>query len=139
MPLEKVARIGFGAAQKLTTADYFNCFSCHQQGDKKPEGPPDGWAPDLAMARKRLNPDWIIRWLHNPQAVQPGTKMPSFYEKGGAGRRYSLGFKGRHIDPGHEEGRESVPGCPGKWKKLGCFQTICSKNQAGWSLSHAGA
>src|SRR5262249_29995760 len=57
----------------------FNCFSCHQQGDKKPEGPQEGWAPDLAIAHKRLNPAWIIQWLRNPQAIQPGTKMPSFY------------------------------------------------------------
>jgi mono/diheme cytochrome c family protein len=74
------------AAQKLTTPDYFNCFSCHQQGDHKPEGPPEGWAPDLTMARQRLNPDWIIRWLHNPQAVQPDTKMPSFYEQDASGK-----------------------------------------------------
>jgi mono/diheme cytochrome c family protein len=70
------------AGQKLMSKDYFNCFSCHQQGDKKPEGPPDGWAPDLALARHRLNPKWILTWLHNPQAVQPGTKMPSFYPGG---------------------------------------------------------
>ena len=68
------------AAQKLVTADYFNCFSCHQQGPRRPEGPPEGWAPDLGMARRRLNPGWIVRWLHNPQKVTPGTKMPSFYE-----------------------------------------------------------
>jgi len=70
------------AGQKLTTKDYFNCFSCHQQGDRKPEGPPDGWAPDLTMARHRLRPEWFLKWLHNPQAVQPGTKMPSFYPGG---------------------------------------------------------
>ncbi len=70
------------AGQKLMSKDYFNCFSCHQQGDKKPEGTPDGWAPDLAMARRRLNPEWLPKWLHNPQAVQPGTKMPSFYPGG---------------------------------------------------------
>jgi mono/diheme cytochrome c family protein len=74
------------AAEKLTTADYFNCFSCHQQGDRKPEGPPEGWAPDLGMAHRRLNPAWIVRWLHNPQAVQPGTKMPSFYEEDANGK-----------------------------------------------------
>ena len=62
--------------------DYFNCFSCHQQGDKKPEGPTTGWAPDLGLAHARLNPDWILQWLHNPQAIQPGTKMPSFYPGG---------------------------------------------------------
>ena len=70
------------AAQKLTLPDYFNCFSCHQQGDRHPEGPAEGWAPDLGMARHRLNPDWIVRWLRNPQEVTPGTKMPSFYPGG---------------------------------------------------------
>ena len=70
------------AARKLVSKDYFNCFSCHQQGDKKPEGPEEGWAPDLTLARQRLRPQWIIKWLHDPQKVQPGTKMPSFYPGG---------------------------------------------------------
>jgi mono/diheme cytochrome c family protein len=70
------------AAKKLVSKDYFNCFSCHQQGDRKPEGPVEGWAPDLALARHRLNPDWIINWLKDPQKLQPGTKMPSFFPGG---------------------------------------------------------
>jgi mono/diheme cytochrome c family protein len=77
IPAEHVA-----AGKVLASNEYFDCFSCHQQGDKKPEGPPEGWAPDLAMARRRLNPDWIVRWLEDPQRVQPGTKMPSFYPGG---------------------------------------------------------
>ncbi|MGH7790552.1 MAG: c-type cytochrome [Candidatus Binatia bacterium] len=67
------------AGHTLASPDYFNCFSCHQRGDIKPEGPEEGWAPDLALARHRLNPNWIVTWLRNPQALQPGTKMPSFY------------------------------------------------------------
>ncbi len=70
------------AGAKLMTKDYFNCFSCHQQGDKKPEGPQSGWAPDLALAHQRLNPEWILKWIENPPAIQPGTKMPSFYPGG---------------------------------------------------------
>jgi mono/diheme cytochrome c family protein len=70
------------AAQKLASEDYFNCFSCHVRGNKNPEGPPEGWAPDLAMARQRLNPSWIIKWIQDPQKIQPGTKMPSFYPGG---------------------------------------------------------
>ena len=31
------------------------------------------------MAKNRLNPDWIVRWIRDPQAFQPGTNMPSFY------------------------------------------------------------
>ena len=81
IPIESIA-----AAQKLVSPDDFNCFSCHQQGDKKPEGPPEGWAPDLSLAHDRLNPDWIVRWLRDPQKVQPGAKMPSFFEVGENGK-----------------------------------------------------
>ena len=56
--------------------DYYNCWSCHQQGDRKPEGPPEGWAPDLAMAQERLRPGWIRSWLEDPMRIQPGTRMP---------------------------------------------------------------
>jgi mono/diheme cytochrome c family protein len=70
------------AGKLLTSKDYFDCFSCHQQGAKKPQGPPEGWAPDLALAHARLNPEWIIKWLHDPQKVMPGTKMPSFFPGG---------------------------------------------------------
>jgi mono/diheme cytochrome c family protein len=67
------------AGKALASPDVFNCFSCHQRGAIKPEGPPEGWAPDLALARHRLNPDWIVAWLSNPSLLQPGTKMPQFF------------------------------------------------------------
>jgi mono/diheme cytochrome c family protein len=78
----KIPREHIEAAKILVGKDYFNCFSCHQQGDRKPEGPAEGWAPDLTLARSRLNPNWIIKWLQDPQKVQPGTKMPSFFPGG---------------------------------------------------------
>jgi mono/diheme cytochrome c family protein len=78
----KVPREHLEAARILFSKDFFNCLSCHQQGDKKPEGPPEGWAPDLTLARSRLNPNWILKWLQDPQKVQPGTKMPSFFPGG---------------------------------------------------------
>jgi len=67
------------AAEKLFSNNYFSCFSCHQVGKKKPEGGPEGWAPDFLLAPERLNPDWVYDWIANPQALQPGTKMPSFF------------------------------------------------------------
>jgi mono/diheme cytochrome c family protein len=70
------------AAQKLFSKDYFDCLSCHQQGEKKPEGPPEGWAPDLTLAKNRLNPHWIVKWLRDPQKLQAGSKMPSFFPGG---------------------------------------------------------
>ncbi len=70
------------AGDLLMSEDYFACFSCHQQGDQKPEGPPDGWAPDLGLAKERLNPEWIIDWIKDPQTLMPGTNMPTFYPGG---------------------------------------------------------
>ncbi|MFQ5851013.1 MAG: c-type cytochrome [Candidatus Binatia bacterium] len=79
---QKIPKEHLEAAKAMFSKDYFDCLGCHQQGDKKPEGPPEGWAPDLTLARRRLNPHWILRWLRDPQKVQPGTKMPSFYPEG---------------------------------------------------------
>jgi mono/diheme cytochrome c family protein len=67
------------AGEQLASKDYLSCFSCHVRGSQNPEGSPDSWAPDLAMAAHRLYPDWIIRWLEDPQKLMPGTKMPTFY------------------------------------------------------------
>lgn len=67
------------AAEKLFSPNYLSCYSCHQFGAKKPEGPPSGWAPDFALAPTRLNPEWIVEWLYDPQALLPGTRMPDFY------------------------------------------------------------
>jgi mono/diheme cytochrome c family protein/predicted nucleic acid-binding Zn-ribbon protein len=78
----KVPAENLEAARQLTSPEFFNCFSCHVRGGKNPEGPQEGWAPDLALARQRLSPNWIIKWLQDPQKVQPGTKMPSFYPGG---------------------------------------------------------
>ncbi len=70
------------AGRLLMSKDYFDCFTCHQQGEKKPEGPPEGWAPDLSLTKRRLRPIWIGKWLKDPQKIQPGTKMPSYYPDG---------------------------------------------------------
>lgn len=78
----KVPKEHLDAARVLFSKDFFNCLSCHQQGERKPEGPPEGWAPDLNLARSRLSSNWVIKWLQDPQKVQPGTKMPSFYPGG---------------------------------------------------------
>jgi len=68
------------AAMTMFSPDYFDCWNCHQQGARKPQGPPEGWAPDLTLAARRLNPDWISRWIQDPQKLMPGTKMPTFYD-----------------------------------------------------------
>ena len=55
------------------------CQSCHPTGTVTPEGTPENWGPDLALAQTRLKPDWLIDWFRNPQSIQLGTKMPNFF------------------------------------------------------------
>ncbi len=70
----------FEAGRKLFSEDYFACGSCHIQGDIFPGGDADGWAPDFALSARRLKPAWITKWLYDPQIVQPGTKMPTYFD-----------------------------------------------------------
>ena len=34
-------------------------------------------APNFLLAKERLKPDWAERWILDPQAISPGTAMPS--------------------------------------------------------------
>lgn len=69
----------YEAGKLLFSSKYFDCGSCHIQGDKLPAGPPETWAPDFALTRSRLKPEWILRWMYDPQKVAPGTKMPTYF------------------------------------------------------------
>jgi mono/diheme cytochrome c family protein len=52
----------------------YPCFTCHQiQG--RAGGAVVG--PDLTDAWRRLNPDWLVQWIKNPQAFEPATVMPN--------------------------------------------------------------
>ncbi|KAB2836056.1 MAG: c-type cytochrome [Candidatus Brocadia sp.] len=70
------------AAKRLFESKDVNCILCHVKGEKMPEGDKTGWAPDLMLAKRRLKPAWIKRWLIDPQSIQPGTKMPKFFRDG---------------------------------------------------------
>jgi len=75
-----VSKEYLAAGKVLFSGDYLNCGTCHIQGKKMPAGTPDRWAPDFAMSKRRLKPDWIVEWLKDPISLLPGTKMPSFYD-----------------------------------------------------------
>jgi len=60
--------------------DNLRCISCHIVGVMRPEQDPQSAAPNLVKAKTRLRPDWILAWLKNPQALQDGTRMPSFFQ-----------------------------------------------------------
>ena len=59
--------------------DLLRCQQCHVL-DVIPEGQPtENLAPDLRMTSERLQADWIIDWIRDPQSIQPGTRMPAFW------------------------------------------------------------
>lgn len=59
----------------------YQCAKCHPTGAVKlGEGVVAGnLAPDLGLAARRLKPEWIVEWLRDPQKLQPGTNMPTFF------------------------------------------------------------
>jgi mono/diheme cytochrome c family protein len=36
-------------------------------------------APSFLLTPERLRPEWVVRWLEDPQAIAPGTQMPQFW------------------------------------------------------------
>lgn len=89
--IEEIPQRMVEAGRKMAGPEYYGCFSCHQRGAQKPEGPPESWAPDLALAYQRLRPEWVVTWLHDPQKIQPGTGMPTFFSGPGSGPPDVLG------------------------------------------------
>ncbi len=60
----------------------FKCIQCHQPGEAQPGLTASFLAPDLTMSRSRLKPNWVVEWLKDPQVIQPGTMMPTFFSEG---------------------------------------------------------
>lgn len=66
--------------KKLLT--YYGCTSCHTissiPGPQAQVGPPlDAWKHRHYLAGKLINtPDNLVKWIMDPESVQPGTAMP---------------------------------------------------------------
>lgn len=61
--------------------EMLQCIKCHKS-NPEPGLSASFLAPDLVMAKDRLRPDWMLAWLHDPQAIQEGTMMPAFWPEG---------------------------------------------------------
>jgi cytochrome c551/c552 len=62
-------------ARSLFSSTAAPCLKCHATGD--PVHDLTATAPNFLMAKQRLKSDWMERWLIDPQAISPGTSMPS--------------------------------------------------------------
>ncbi len=77
-----------GDAEYKLGEEFFHnlrCLSCHVAGDPKAPGTTtDIKAPNFALTSKRLRYDWVVAWLQDPQAIQPGANMPQIFQGGSA-------------------------------------------------------
>jgi hypothetical protein len=62
-------------ARSLFSSTAAPCLKCHATGD--PAHDKIATAPNFLLAKERLKPDWVERWIVEPQAISPGTAMPS--------------------------------------------------------------
>jgi len=62
-------------ARSLFSSTAAPCLKCHATGDATHDK--IATAPNFLLAKERLKPDWVERWITDPQAVSPGTSMPS--------------------------------------------------------------
>lgn len=72
-------------AQGKKIFDQLQCLSCHVLESKATYTASEAatLAPNLKLAYQRLRPEWVIDWLRDPQVIDPGTRMPSyFYSEG---------------------------------------------------------
>ncbi len=57
----------------------FGCISCHDLSGIANTGTR---GPDLAGMNQRVRYEWYLRWLEQPQRMQPGTRMPQVFTDG---------------------------------------------------------
>jgi hypothetical protein len=62
-------------ARSLFSSTAAPCLKCHATGDAQHDV--HATAPNFLLAKDRLKPDWVERWITDPQAISPGTSMPS--------------------------------------------------------------
>jgi cytochrome c551/c552 len=73
-------------ARSLFSSTAAPCLKCHATGD--PAHDKIATAPNFLLAKERLKPDWVERWITDPQAVSPGTSMPSGLFRQGQNGQY---------------------------------------------------
>lgn len=71
--------VAIEAGRKLTGKEGMGCIACHDIAGIAGGGTR---GPDLAKTQDRVRRDWFSRWMHQPQRLAPGTKMPQNFIDG---------------------------------------------------------
>ena len=78
-PDPKMAEIG----RKLVGKEGgFSCVSCHGVGEVKATEVFESEGINFYHSAERLLPEYYRRWMRNPLAIDPQTKMPTYFENG---------------------------------------------------------
>jgi mono/diheme cytochrome c family protein len=76
-----------------------DCLSCHAIGPRAATKVFEAPAPNFKFVRSRIRRDYFERWVRSPLRVEPGTKMPQFFQDGRTQLTEILdGDAGRQID-----------------------------------------
>lgn len=62
--------------------DALQCVKCHQVSPEAAAMGTSFLAPDLTLTKHRLKPDWVHQWVRDPQTLEEGTMMPTFFSDG---------------------------------------------------------
>ena len=84
VPDDAIGKVPFTAAKieagrTLAGKSGMGCVACHDISGVSGGGTR---GPDLARTHERVRLDWYTRWMHQPQRLAPGTKMPSNFLDG---------------------------------------------------------
>ena len=78
-PKSKTAIALLENGRKLAGKEGLGCVACHDISGIAGGGTR---GPDLALTDRRVRREWYGRWMHNPQRLAPGTKMPQNFTDG---------------------------------------------------------
>ncbi|HEX7861849.1 MAG TPA: c-type cytochrome [Verrucomicrobiae bacterium] len=84
----------------IGTTGGFSCVACHAIGSNNTQLVVESPGVNLAYSGDRLLPDYFHRWLMNPIAIDPGTKMPAYFDPEGRSQltEYFEGNAHQQID-----------------------------------------
>ncbi len=77
---EELAAVGFKLVQPTGG---FSCISCHAVGKAGATPEIESAGINFAWTFERIQHDYFVRWLGNPLALEPSTKMPVFFDESG--------------------------------------------------------
>ncbi len=65
-----------------TLFNKLQCAKCHEVNAASVAMGSSFLAPDLTLSKQRLKPEWVKQWIADPQVLEEGTLMPTFFPEG---------------------------------------------------------